>query len=258
MDTLNKTVLKSMTILKLFLEYEKLNLNQMIELTNLPKTSVYRMVSSLEVIGFLNKDDNGFYKLGLIFLQFGELVSERLDLRKIAFPILEKLRDEVDEAVNLSSKDGTESVYIEKLDTNHPVRLYTRIGRRSPLYVGACSRIILAYLTEKEQEKYLEETKLKSFCSGTITDKEELKKILVQSYKDGYTISHSELAEQTFEIAAPIFDHTGKVLASLSIAGAESRLLKDDMDFLISKVVAAGMEISCELGYKKEVSNSIK
>jgi transcriptional regulator, IclR family len=112
MDTLNKTVLKSMTILKLFLEYEKLNLNQMIELTNLPKTSVYRMVSSLEVIGFLNKDDNGFYKLGLIFLQFGELVSERLDLRKIAFPILEKLRDEVDEAVNLSSKDGTESVYI--------------------------------------------------------------------------------------------------------------------------------------------------
>ena len=95
----------------------------MMELSGLPKTSLHRMIGSLEEMGFLTRDDNGYYSLGLIFLQFGQLVGERLDIRKIAYPIMKDLRDDVEEAVNLIVRDNDEAMYIEKVDTLHPVRL---------------------------------------------------------------------------------------------------------------------------------------
>ena len=86
MQAYNKTVVKSMQILTLFLKHSKLTFNEMIELTSLPKTSLHRMIISLEEMGFLTKDDEGYYSLGLIFLQFGQRVAESLDIREIALP----------------------------------------------------------------------------------------------------------------------------------------------------------------------------
>src|SRR5690606_14789101 len=106
--------------------------------------------------------------------------------------------------------------------TNQKVRLYTAIGRRSPLYAGACSRVILSFLPEHEIERYMESTEFKPFALGTITDKERLLKTIRQAQKDGYTISHSELENYTSAIAAPIFDHKGDVVAGISIAGIEA------------------------------------
>ncbi|MDP4137288.1 MAG: helix-turn-helix domain-containing protein, partial [Bacillota bacterium] len=110
MEHKNKTVVKAMTLLNLFLTRERLSLGDMIELTGMPKTSVYRMVCSLEEMGFLDRDENGMYSLGLLFLQYGHLVSERLDIRKIALPIMEELRDDVDEAVHLIVRQGNEAM----------------------------------------------------------------------------------------------------------------------------------------------------
>ena len=123
MQAHNKTVVKSMQILTLFINHPKLTFNEMMELSHLPKTSLHRMVGSLEEMGFLTKDDDGHYSLGLIFLQFGQLVGERLDIRSIAYPIMKDLRDDVEEAVNLIVRDKDEAMYIEKVDTLQPVRL---------------------------------------------------------------------------------------------------------------------------------------
>lgn len=139
----------------------------------MPKTSVYRMVCSLEEMGFLDRDENGMYSLGLLFLQYGHLVSERLDIRKIALPIMEELRDDVDEAVHLIVRQGNEAMYIEKIEGTQTVRLYTAIGRRSPLYAGACARSILTFLPEEERDAYIEQTELVPIASGTIRDKAE-------------------------------------------------------------------------------------
>ena len=86
----------------------------MMEYSGVPKTSLHRMVGSLEEMGFLTKDEQGYYSLGLLFLQFGQLVANRLDIRNIAKPVMETLRDEVEEAVNLIVRDGDEAMYIEK------------------------------------------------------------------------------------------------------------------------------------------------
>ncbi|MED1793641.1 IclR family transcriptional regulator [Brevibacillus nitrificans] len=246
----NKTVVKSMELLNLFIEHSRLSLNEMVELSGIPKTSIHRMVGSLEGMDFLQKGEDGKYSLGLLFLQFGQLVAERLDIRQIALPAMTKLRDQVEEAVNLIIRDGKEAIYIEKLDTNHPVRLYTKIGRRSPLYAGACSRIILSYIEEKERERYLQETELIPVGYGTITDKDRLRQELELAREKGYTISYSELENDTVSIAAPIFDHTGRLVAGISIAGPQVRFEKERIPDLIGHLLKTSEEISRELGWR--------
>ena len=251
MQNKNITVVKSMDVLNLFLQHSELSLNEMVDLLGVPKTSVHRMVGSFETMGFLQKNKEGKYLLGLQFLQFGQLVADRLDIRQLAFPIMKELRDTAKEAVNLIIKDGNDAIYIEKLDTPHPVRLYTKVGRRSPLYAGACSRIILSFLTEEEQEHYLQETELAAIANGTITDKERMKQVLAEAREFGYTISYSELENDTVSIAAPIFDHTGCLAAGLSIAGPDSRFGADRLSELIDLIKNAVREISSRLGYRE-------
>jgi IclR family KDG regulon transcriptional repressor len=245
----NKTVVKSMDLLNLFLTNTKLTINEMVQLSGIPKTSVHRMIGSLEDMRFLNKDHEGKYFLGLSFLQFGHLVAERLDIRQVALPVMQTLRDDVEEAVNLIVKDGKESIYIEKLDTNHPVRLYTKVGRRSPLYAGACSRIILAFLEEDEREQYLNEIELKPVAFSTITDKEKLRLVLEESRKTGYSFSHSELENYTASVGAPIFNYTGQIVAGLSVAGPDIRFKDERLPELVKKVKRAASEISQRLGW---------
>lgn len=247
----NKTVVKSMELLQLFVDHPKLSLNDMVKLSGIPKTSIHRMVGSLEGMGFLQKGEDGKYALGLLFLQFGQLVADRLDIRQIAIPAMTALRDEVEEAVNLIVRDGNEAMYIEKLDTLHPVRLYTKIGRRSPLYAGACSRILLAYMDEEEREKYLQEIELTPIGYGTITDKDRLRQLLAEARETGYTISYSELENDTVAIAAPIFDHTGRLCAGLSIAGPQARFGEERLPVLIRQLKEAASNISAELGWRE-------
>jgi DNA-binding IclR family transcriptional regulator len=247
----NKTIVKSMEVLNLFLQHAKLSLNDMVELSGMPKTSIHRMAGSLEEMGLLQKNADGSYSLGLTFLQFGQLVAERLDIRQIALPVMKTLRDQVDEAVNLIIRDGDQAMYIEKLDTLHPVRLYTKIGRRSPLYAGACSRIILAYLDEQEREQYINAITLVPYASGTITDKQRLREVLAEARKNGYTVSYSELEENTASVAAPIFDHHGRICAGLSIAGPDVRFGDERLPELIHVLQEAVKRISFELGWRE-------
>lgn len=251
MQNKNKTVVKSMDLLNLFRNYSKLSLNEMVQLSGIPKTSVHRMVGSLEDMGFLKKDEDSKYSLGFLFLEFGQLVKERIDIRKIALPIMQSLREEAGEAVNLNIREGNEAIYIEKLETMQPVRVYTKIGRKAPLYAGACPRILLAFLPESEREQYIQEIELKPIATGTITDKDYLCQILADSRKNGYSVSHSELEDYSSAVAAPIFDSSNQVVASISLVGPSMRFQEEHLSKLIELVKKAANKISYELGWKE-------
>ncbi|MFB5086749.1 IclR family transcriptional regulator [Psychrobacillus sp. PGGUH221] len=245
----NKTVVRSMDILNLFIDHAALTFQEIIELSKIPKSSVYRMLISLEEMGFVVKGADSKYRLGLLFLTYGNLVSSRLDIRQIAFPIMQELHNELKEAINLIIRQGDEAIYIEKVDVYQKVRLYTAIGRRSPLYAGACSRVILSFLEDDEINSYLENVELKSFAMGTITDKEILLESIKNARTNGYTISHSELEDHTSAIAAPIFNNKGEIIGGISIAGIEANYQKDQVDFFAKKAIDAANIISERLGF---------
>lgn len=245
----NKTVVRSMDILNLFIDHAALTFQEIIELSKIPKSSVYRMLISLEEMGFVVKGADSKYRLGLLFLTYGNLVSSRLDIRQIAYPIMQELHNELKEAINLIIRQGDEAIYIEKVDVYQKVRLYTAIGRRSPLYAGACSRVILSFLQDDEINSYIENVELKSFAMGTITDKEILLESIKNARINGYTISHSELEDHTSAIAAPIFNNKGEIIGGISIAGIEANYQKDQVDFFAKKAIDAANIISERLGF---------
>lgn len=240
-----------MDILNLFIDHTELSFQEVIELSGIPKTTAFRMLKSFEEMEFLEKGTDAKYRLGILFLKFGHLVSIRLDVRKIAYPIMNELHNDVEEAINLIVRDGNEAMYIEKVDTKQKVRLYTAIGRKSPLYAGACSRAILSFLPDAEIKEYLESINLESFAMGTITDIEKLYETVVQARELGHTISHSELENHTSAIAAPIFDHKGEVIAAMSIAGLATNYQEENVEIFVEKLKKATAEISKQMGCKQ-------
>lgn len=240
-----------MDILNLFIDHIELSFQEIIELSQIPKTSVYRMLKSLEEMEFIIKGADAKYRLGMLFLKFGHLVSMRLDVRKIAYPIMQELHNDTKEAINLVVRDGDEAIYIEKIDIQQKVRLYTAIGRKSPLYAGACPRSIFAFLPEHEIKEYLDSVVLKSYAMGTIIDKEKLYEKISQERKQGYTISHSELENYTSAVGAPIFNHKGEVVAGMSVAGLEANYQGGKIEFFVDKLKKATEEISRQLGYEQ-------
>ena len=249
MSTNNKTVVRSLDILNLFVDHPALTFQEIIDLSGIPKSSVYRMLSSLEEMKFLEKGADSKYRLGLLLLKYGSLVSKRLDIRKIAYPIMEELHNDVKEAINLTVRQGDQTVYVEKIDTYQKVRLYTAIGRSSPLYAGACSRIILSNLSDSYIDEYLDKTELQQHGNGTYTDRELLLESIEEARKNGYTFSNSELENHTSAVAAPIFDANGEAIAGISIAGIEANYKDENLEILIVKVKKAALEISTQLGY---------
>lgn len=238
-----------MDILNLFIDHIELSFQEVIELSGIPKTTAFRMLKSLEEMELLEKGADAKYRLGILFLKFGHLVSIRLDIRKIAYPIMNNLHNDTKEAINLIVRDGDEAIYIEKVDMKQKVRLYTAIGRKSPLYAGACPRAVLSFLPDSEIKDYVESSELKSFANGTITDKERLYETIAHAREHGYTISHSELENYTSAIAAPIFDHKGEVIAAMSIAGLEANYKGENAEIFVEKLKKATAEISRQLGY---------
>ncbi|MFX0560757.1 IclR family transcriptional regulator [Tepidibacillus infernus] len=253
MDYRNKTVLKGLEILNYFRQYEQLSIAEMARMTELPKSTLHRMVVTLESEGFLRRVDNSqhSYSLGLSLLELGYLVEQRLEIRKAAFSAMTKLRDQVNEAVNLIVVDGNEAVYIEKVDTSHPVRVYTRVGRRAPLYAGACPRILLSYMDDQEIEQLFNKFQWQKIANGTIVDKDLQLKMIAQTRESGYTVSYNELENGSAAVAMPIRDYTGKVIAGLSIAGPIDRFDSNRLPSLIQELKIAVNEISRNMGFRE-------
>ena len=199
--SINKTAVKTMDILQLFYEHEELSLTRDGSAYKYAETSVYRLIGSLEEMEFYKTKREISSR---VVLRFGQLVSQRLSVRNIAIPYMKELRDNLGQAVNLIIQDGNDAIYVEKMEGVQPVRVYTAVGRRAPLYAGACPRILLSYFTEEEKQKYVEETDFKQFADGTIVDKKQLLEVLQMAKKEGHTISYSELENHTAAIAAPI------------------------------------------------------
>ncbi|SFA49123.1 transcriptional regulator, IclR family [Parageobacillus thermantarcticus] len=248
---MNKTVVKTMEMLKLFIDRERLTLQEMVELLRMPKTSVYRMAQSLVKLGFLQKTDD-YYQLGLAFLSFGMLVAERLDLRKIALPIMKRLKEDTKEAVNLVIRDGDEAIYIEKVDTSEPVRVYTKVGRRAPLYAGACPRVLLTFMEREEQQRYIDNVKMVKIAKNTIVRRDMLRDIIEKDRKRQYTVSYSELEDYSAAVAVPIFNHEGKVVAGLSVAGPEHRFSPEAVERMVPMLQQAAWQISEQLGFSRK------
>lgn len=213
------------------------------------KSAVFRLVITLEARGFLSQDPvTEKYRLGLKALYLGGLVLKQLDLVKVAHPYLKELVENSMEVAHLVVLEGSEAVFIEKVESQRPMRMGSYVGARMPSYCTATGKMLLAHLTDNELEKYLRETNFARFTDNTITDPEILKRHLMSIREQGYAFDQEESEEGLFCIAAPVKDNSGRVIAAVSISGPAGRVEKRREEFR-GLVINAAKNISRSLGW---------
>ncbi|MGE5485680.1 MAG: IclR family transcriptional regulator [Ignavibacteriales bacterium] len=218
----------------------------------LHKSTIFGLLNTLSKRGYLEKNqETGKYRLGLRAFEVGSTVLNRMDLPALAGPILQNLVNDHQETVHLVIRDGFEVVYVAKRESARSVRIVSQVGRRLPCYCTGVGKALLAYIPEEDIEAFFRKTGFRKFTKNTIADLETLKAELERIRVEGYAIDNEEIEEGLKCVAAPVRDHTGKVVAALSVAGPASRMTGEKIAQLVSCVKAASAELSHRLGYRQ-------
>lgn len=252
---MNQSVLKAIKLLDCFTNKKELSIIELSELTEIPKTTVFRIVSSLENGGFLVKirktSHDVKYHLGFKLFELGNTVIDQIEYRKIAISHMEKLNKELNELVHMVGLEADSGVYIHTVDSTKPVRLVVKVGGRSPLYAGSAPKLLLAYMKESEREEYFKDLKLEKLTQNTIINIDELRKEIKKIKVEGFSVSHGEHYAETVGFSYPIFDYSKKVVAALGISIAEADYSKENEKEILKKLEITVRDISKELGYNK-------
>ncbi len=254
-SSINQSLDKALSLLEYFTSENPVRgLSEIARLSSIPKATVYRLLNTFEKNGYLIKVNTdgkqSQYKLGMKFLELGTSVSESIELKEVALPYMRELRDDINEDVQLVIRDKNHAIYVEKLISKHPVRLYTKTGRTASLNAGACPRAILSFLDDHEIEEIFQNSEFIKYTENTIVDSDKLWESIRESRKNGYTISYGEMEPQTIGIGAPIFDYTKKVIGAVSTAGPDQRFTEERFLEIIEKIKKTAMNISRNMGYR--------
>lgn len=215
------------------------------------KPTTHRIIRTLTEYGFLRVDEqHRRYTLGVTTLRLGMDFLEQLDIRREALPLLRELADESGETVHLGIVQGSDVVYIEKVESAHAVRMFSRVGHTMPTYSTGIGKAILAFLPDEELERALPE-RLEARTAATITNRAALRRHLAEIRERGYSTDEIENEEGIRCVGAPIFDHTGAACAGISVAGPATRVTLDRLPALGSRARAIALEISARIGYRE-------
>jgi len=245
------SVQRCLRLLSLFAQaLDGLTASEVAKQSGLPVSTVHRFLVNLENAGFLAYSSSGKYHLGIGSFSIGHAALAQLDIRRLSLPHLQKLNQETRETIHLTVRHGLSAVYVEKLDSPEKLRIFSHVGGSVPLYCTAVGKIILAYLPEKEMAETLRQIELRQQTANTITNTKDLQRHLQRVRRNGYAFDLEEHEAHIRCVAAPIWDPTGAVKASLSLTAPVLRMPLSRLRKLVPMIQAAGLQISQELGYR--------
>jgi IclR family transcriptional regulator, KDG regulon repressor len=249
---------RALTLLNTISEYpDGIQISRLAEQVGLTKSTIHRLLATLANMNYVVKDEEtDKYKLGLQVLFLSRNMLNNSNIVSTAKPYLQKLSQEVKETVHLCVEDRGEIVYIDKIESNQSIQMYSRIGSRAPMHSTAVGKILLSDKSQKDFDDLVSKMNFVRKTPTTITSKEEFVKEIEKVKMQGYALDNIENEEVIRCIASPIFDHKGKIIASFSISGPSNRVTLEYIEStLIDKVREYTNVISRNLGYTGTQSN---
>ena len=226
------------------------SLQRLAEETGLAKSTVHRLLASLVGLGYVVQDEeNGHYRLTLKMFELSSGIVDSMDIMGVAKAHLERLSQRTGEAVHLVIRDGRDIVYIYKTESG-PMRMWSRVGLRSPLYCTGVGKAILATLPGDELEDIWTHSNVQKLTDKTITDLEELRSQLVEVRANGYAIDdeENELGVRCVAVAIPGPD--GRAESAFSISGLAPYMTPERIRRIATLALDARTDILADLGLK--------
>lgn len=230
-----RAVDRALDILQCFVDANELSLTDIAKRVSLNKSTVFRLLSTLEKRGFLARNsETDKYRLGLRMWELSINMSFADDPAKLFLPEMTSLRDVLGETISLYVRDGMERVRVQAVESNQTIRRVAPIGARMPLSVGASSKVLVAYADQEFQEKVLNDP-----AWPDSVDKQAYIQQLAEIRECGYATSIEEREPGTSAVAAPIFNRSGQLIAALAVSGPAGRLTLDKMKEYSPRIMEA-------------------
>lgn len=237
-----------MNVLESLAEKPEQGVSELATRLAMTKSLVFRILQTLEVRGFVARDpDRAVFSLGYRMSVLGERAGHEKGLVLAARPVMEQLRNETAENINLVVRDDTRALVVATREGRHSMRLFAQAGRHGPLHAGGGSLLLLAFAPDAVREMVLN-SPLTRYTSDTVTAPAKLRRTLARIRDQGWNIAQNDLDEGAFSIAAPITGVSGQVIAAISVAGALARLDDDRREHHLTAVRRAAARISTKLG----------
>jgi len=246
-----KVLNKTFSILEILLKHDSaMNMTEISEKLGLYPSTIHRILDTLKYWGYVEQNTNTQkYQLGLKLLELGMAKLHQIDLVREVTPYLKELVKQCNETVHLGVLEEGEVLYLAKEESSQTIRMISYIGKRAPLHCTALGKVLLAYMSEEERKKILEEKELPRLTKNTITDKRELEKELDKIREQDFALDREENEKDVRCIGAPIRNYKGKVIAAISISSPIFRIDKNVQNNLKEALIKTTNKISKRLGY---------
>jgi len=239
-----KTLNLSIAVLKMFTKEKPIwGGRELAMAMNMNHTNLYRILETFENNGFITKDPvTKKYSLGIALWEIGMNMYDSLNIDQLCMPALEKLKDTTGETAILTVLNGLEALTLLKAEPINKVKFTVSRGSRSPLYVGASYRSMLAFLSEEQISKVIDKP-LTAYTSNTMTDATEIRAELEKIRNCGYALSNSEYSVDVLALAMPIFNSEEQVVASITVSGPIYRFTEQRVPEFLGSLTEARNEI---------------
>lgn len=249
MARLTPAVLRGFDILELFLDsHEPLSKSEIVNRTGIPRSSVHELLATLVARDYLQLDETrSTYRLGVKVFRLGNAFGDGLDLRVIGDHAARRLSAAIDETVNVGVLDGLQVMYLSKIDSSRAVRLVSRMGGTLPASCTAVGKALLAFAPESTWAQ-LRARPLARLTDRSIADLATLEEDMARTREIGTSYESGESTPEVTCVGAPVRDHTGTVVASMSISVPDVRWpLRAEAEWR-ELIKTAAEEMSRELG----------
>ncbi|WP_042303425.1 IclR family transcriptional regulator [Paraburkholderia kururiensis] len=190
--------------------------------TGLTRAGARRILLTLQTLGYVETEGR-LFRLTPKILDLGFAYLTSMPFWNLAEPVMEELSAEVHESCSAAVLDRTEIVYVLRVPTHKIMTINLSIGSRLPAYCTSMGRVLLSALDETALDATLDASPLRTHTPRTVTDKDELKKIIAQVRRQGWAIVDQELEAGLISLSAPIRNRQGRVIAAMNISGNAQR-----------------------------------
>lgn len=223
-----------------------LTLQEIADRIELPKSTTFRIVQSLQQAGYLVRLEDQKYCLSFRFTRLAGLVKSTLGIREIARPIMAELAEATKETISMHTVSGRNRVCIDAIATvSSPLRSVVQPGEQVPLGSGSASKVLMAFMPRSQVTSILA-----SITRRTKRSQSDFLAELARAREQGFAVSHGERLLGLSAISAPIKDTNDEVRYCLSIGGPTVRMQANENEF-IRRVVKAAASISRQFGGKE-------
>jgi DNA-binding IclR family transcriptional regulator len=221
---------------------------QIAQATGLSPGTAHRLLAALEGHHLVAKDPNSKrYRLGLRLFELGALAARHGDLSLLVNQHLQELVQSTGETGNIGVFDHGSVLYVAKVEGWHALRMPSRVGARLDAYCTALGKVLLSHLSQEERTKYLRHSGMPFKTARTITGVDRFNTEAATIVQNGYAVDDEEQEIGLRCIAAPIYGHTGRVVAAASLSGPTTRITLEAVPEIAARVIACAQATSDSL-----------